>query len=37
MFIGNEHILTKIESAEFEKNIINGGKNNEDNSHSIRQ
>ena len=28
MFIGNEHILTKIEAADFEKIII-GGKNNE--------
>ncbi len=25
MFIGNEHILTKIEAADFEKNIIIGG------------
>ena len=25
MFIGNEHILTKIEAADFEKNIISGG------------
>ena len=25
MFIGNEHILTKIEAADFEKEIIQGG------------
>ncbi len=27
MFVGKEHVLTKIESAEFEKEIIGGGKN----------
>ena len=26
MFIGGEHILTKIEAADFEKNIVNGEK-----------
>ncbi len=36
MFIGNEHILTKIEAADFEKNIINGGIKNEENSNSNR-
>ena len=28
MFAGNDHLLTKIEAADFEKNIINGGENN---------
>ena len=37
MFIGNEHILTKIEAADFEKNIINGGNKNEKNSHGNRE
>ena len=36
MFIGNEHILTKIEAADFEKNIISGGIKNEENSNSNR-
>ena len=27
MIVGSDHILTKIESADFEDNIINGGKN----------
>lgn len=27
MIVGSDHILTKIESADFEGNIINGGKN----------
>ena len=36
MFIGNEHILTKIESAEFEKNIIHGGIRNEEINNSNR-
>lgn len=36
MFIGNEHILTKIESAEFEKNIIQGGIRNEEINNSNR-
>ena len=27
MFVGKEHILTKIESADFEKKIIGGVKN----------
>ncbi len=27
MFVGKEHVLTKVESAEFEKEIIGGGKN----------
>ena len=31
MFIGNEHILTKIEAADFEANLINGGANSEKN------
>ena len=25
MFVGNEHILTKIDAAEYEKNIIEKG------------
>ncbi|MCI9178367.1 MAG: DUF87 domain-containing protein [Clostridia bacterium] len=36
MFIANEHILTKIEAADFEKNIIHGGEKNEENSYSNR-
>ncbi len=36
MFIGNEHILTKIEAADFEANIINGGIKNEKNNNSNR-
>ncbi len=36
MFIGNEHILTKIEAANFEKDIINGGIKNETNNNSHR-
>ncbi len=36
MFIGNEHILTKIEAADFEANIINGGIKNEENNNSNR-
>lgn len=28
MFAGDDHLLTKIEAADFEKNIINGGENN---------
>ncbi len=36
MFIGNEHILTKIEAAEFEENLINGGAKSEKNNNSIR-
>ena len=36
MFVANEHILTKIEAAEFEKNLIIGGKNNEKNNYSNR-
>ncbi len=34
MFIGNEHILTKIEAADFEKEIIQGGVKNEKNNYS---
>ena len=34
MFIGNEHILTKIEAADFEKEIIQGGVRNEKNNYS---
>ena len=36
MFIGNEHILTKIEAADFEANLINGGANSEKNINSNR-
>ncbi len=36
MFIGGEHILTKIESADFERNIIDGGEVNEKNYNSNR-
>ena len=36
MLIGNEHILTKIEAAEFEENLINGGAKSEKNNNSIR-
>ena len=36
MFIANEHILTKIEAADFEKNIIHGGIKNEKNNYSNR-
>ncbi|MBR2240654.1 MAG: hypothetical protein IJ890_04690, partial [Clostridia bacterium] len=28
MFAGDEHILTKIEVSDYEKNIINGGEEN---------
>lgn len=34
MFIGGEHILTKIEAADFEKEIIIGGEENEKNNYS---
>lgn len=37
MFVGNEHILTKIECSETEKNIVNGGKSNEKNNNSNRK
>ena len=37
MFIGEEHILTKIEAADFEKEIINGGTKNEKNNYSNRK
>ena len=36
MFIGNEHILVKIEAADFEKNIIEGGVKNEESYNSNR-
>ena len=28
MFVGEEHIITKIEAADFEKEIINGKEEN---------
>ena len=36
MFIGDEHILTKIEAADFETNLINGGAKSEKNINSNR-
>ena len=36
MFVGEDHILTKIESSELEKEII-GGKKNEKNNNSNRK
>lgn len=37
MFVGNEHILTRIDAAQFEKNIIEkrNDVNNEKNNNSI--
>ena len=34
MFVGEDHILTKIECSEKEKSIIEGDKINEENSYS---
>lgn len=34
MFVGDDHILTKIESSELEKNILEGEKQNEKNNNS---
>ena len=34
MFVGEDHILTKIESSELEKEIIEGRKINEKNNSS---
>ena len=36
MFVADEHILTKIEAADFEKKLIIGGENNEKNNYSNR-
>ena len=30
MFVGDEHILTKIEAADYEKKLIEKNKNNEE-------
>ena len=32
MFVGDDHILTKIESSELEKKILEGEKQNESNN-----
>ena len=37
MFVGNEHILTKIECSDTEKNIVNGGKSDEKGNNSNRE
>ncbi len=37
MFVGDDHILTKIESSELEKNILEGEKQNEKNNNSYEQ
>lgn len=37
MFVGDDHILTKIESSEKEKEIVEGAKNNENNNYSNSQ
>ncbi len=34
MFVGEDHILTKIECSDFERQIVEGNKNNEKNSYS---
>ena len=34
MFVGEDHILTKIECSEVEKQIVEGNKKNEKNSDS---
>ena len=34
MFVGEDHILTKIECSEIEKNIVEGDKINEKNNNS---
>ena len=34
MFVGEDHILTKIECSEAEKQIVEGNKKNEKNSDS---
>ena len=36
MFVADEHILTKIEAADFEKKLIIGGENNEKNNYGNR-
>ena len=37
MFVGDDHILTKIESSELERNILEGEKQNEKNNNSYEQ
>ncbi len=37
MFVGDDHILTKIESSELEKNILEGEKQNEKNNNSYEE
>lgn len=32
MFVGEDHILTKIQSSDMEKQLIDGGKNDKNNN-----